>query len=97
MAGSTKPRRRWQTCRPPCWPIGLSIQGAGDWSPEMWLIDAAAADGDLQALEQILAEVAVGRPIHGCRRRPGRGLRTPGGSGHRCRRGRDPLTASTSR
>lgn len=33
--------------------------GAGDWSPEVWLIDAAAADDDLQALEQVLAGVAA--------------------------------------
>jgi LysM repeat protein len=33
--------------------------GAGDWSPEVWLIDAAAAAGDLQALEQVLAGVAA--------------------------------------
>ena len=32
--------------------------GAGDWSPEVWLIDAAAADDDLQELEQVLAGVA---------------------------------------
>ncbi|HEY5149238.1 MAG TPA: LysM peptidoglycan-binding domain-containing protein, partial [Mycobacterium sp.] len=33
--------------------------GAGDWAPQVWLIDAAAADGDLQALEQVLAGVAA--------------------------------------
>ena len=32
---------------------------AGDWSPEVWLIDAASAEGDLQALEQVLAGVAL--------------------------------------
>lgn len=33
--------------------------GAGDWSPEVWLIDAAAADADLQALEEVLTGVAA--------------------------------------
>jgi hypothetical protein len=32
--------------------------GTGDWSPEVWLIDEAAADDDLQELEQVLAGVA---------------------------------------
>lgn len=34
-------------------------QGAGDWSPEVWLIDAATAADDLHALEEVLAGIAA--------------------------------------
>jgi len=32
---------------------------AGDWSPEVWLINAAADDDKLEAMEQVLVEVAA--------------------------------------
>ena len=35
------------------------VDPGADWSPEVWLIDAAAADDDLAALEQVLAGVAA--------------------------------------